>query len=313
MTENIPSLFYKGRQEYIPIIQPDIVRIFDGCYQHIDELLFDLKLVEQKDNTIFGGKIKKIELMRTVMCYIFVGILSLLSLSGYAQNFRILDTSNGLPNNTVKCIAQDKQGFMWFGTFDGLCRFDGVNFTVFRHDTNKSFFVARNHITCILPVDNGIWVGTEYGLFFFSFDNHKFYNCSVDDSSNGKQDILGYIQNIFVMNSSIYVLSNELMVLTENYHFNKCVFKPQSLWMQATSYKDRYIIAQNFNGIFYSILPTEILSVTSVKKFPYAADVISYDEDNDFIYIGYGLGKSTQVLRIKNDRFELQPFEALPM
>lgn len=54
-----PVAFYKGRQEYIPIIQPDIVRIFDGCYQHIDELLFDLKLVEQKDNTIFGGKIKK--------------------------------------------------------------------------------------------------------------------------------------------------------------------------------------------------------------------------------------------------------------
>lgn len=248
--------------------------------------------------------------MRTVMRYIFVGILSLLSLSGYAQNFRILDTSNGLPNNTVKCIAQDKQGFMWFGTFDGLCRFDGVNFTVFRHDTNKSFFVARNHITCILPVDNGIWVGTEYGLFFFSFDNHKFYNCSVDDSSNGKQDILGYIQNIFVMNSSIYVLSNELMVLTENYHFNKCVFKPQSLWMQATSYKDRYIIAQNFNGIFL-LNPANGNIVSNIsQKIPYAADVISYDEDNDFIYIGYGLGKSTQVLRIKNDRFELQPFEA---
>ena len=105
--------------------------------------------------------------MRTVMCYIFVGILSLLSLSGYAQNFRILDTSNGLPNNTVKCIAQDKQGFMWFGTFDGLCRFDGVNFTVFRHDTNKSFFVARNHITCIL-----LWImvfGLELNMVYSSF------------------------------------------------------------------------------------------------------------------------------------------------
>ena len=51
--------------------------------------------------------------------------------------FRTLDIRNGLSQNTVNAILQDKQGFMWFGTKDGLNRFDGLNFRIFKKENSN--------------------------------------------------------------------------------------------------------------------------------------------------------------------------------
>ena len=66
-----------------------------------------------------------------------------------AQNikFEHLTTENGLSHAQVGSIIQDKQGFMWFGTFDGLNKFDGYNFTVYRHNSKDSTSIINNMIT----------------------------------------------------------------------------------------------------------------------------------------------------------------------
>jgi two-component system, sensor histidine kinase ChiS len=74
-------------------------------------------------------------------------------------------TDDGLPHNTIRAIAQDNTGFMWFGTEDGLVRFDGNVFRTFRHDRTNPQTVSNNTITS-LYVGNGniLWVGTLDGL-----------------------------------------------------------------------------------------------------------------------------------------------------
>lgn len=75
--------------------------------------------------------------------------------------FQHYDIKNGLSQNTVHCILQDKQGFMWFATKDGLNRFDGQNFrrvNVSDEDDNCSF------ISSIFEDSKGlIWVGAHHG------------------------------------------------------------------------------------------------------------------------------------------------------
>lgn len=76
-----------------------------------------------------------------------------------------LDTEHGLSNNTVRCIWKDHNGFMWFGTRDGLNRYDGNEFTVFRHQFKDSNSLICNFILSLCE-DNAhkLWVGTRQGL-----------------------------------------------------------------------------------------------------------------------------------------------------
>ena len=69
--------------------------------------------------------------------------------------------SQGLSQSTVNTIVQDRRGFMWFGTQDGLNRFDGYGFTVFRHDPADSNTIQDNYIWSMAEDGEGnLWIGT---------------------------------------------------------------------------------------------------------------------------------------------------------
>jgi PAS domain S-box-containing protein len=87
-------------------------------------------------------------------------------LPGRAQdlNFEHLTDADGLSQNAVFCILQDRQGFMWFGTQDGLNRYDGYSFTVFRHDPQDINSISDNYITALYEDRGGkLWIGTQSG------------------------------------------------------------------------------------------------------------------------------------------------------
>jgi len=77
------------------------------------------------------------------------------------MRFKRLSIEEGLSQSTVEAIAQDQQGFMWFGTEDGLNRFDGYHFTKFKHDPDIPGSISGNNIWC-LHVDHAgfLWIGT---------------------------------------------------------------------------------------------------------------------------------------------------------
>jgi signal transduction histidine kinase/ligand-binding sensor domain-containing protein/DNA-binding response OmpR family regulator len=86
---------------------------------------------------------------------------------GQAQDrptFRHLTITDGLSQNAVAAIVQDGRGFMWFGTKDGLNRYDGYNFLIFRHDPLDSTSISDSDITALFEDrDGSLWVGTRNG------------------------------------------------------------------------------------------------------------------------------------------------------
>lgn len=106
--------------------------------------------------------------------YLFFLILSFSSLLGYSQenfNFRFksFEVTDGLSENAVYSILQDQDGFMWFGTKDGLNRFDGSSFRVYQHQFNKKGSIGNNFIRCLAQMDkNHLYIGTDAGLYLMN-------------------------------------------------------------------------------------------------------------------------------------------------
>ncbi len=83
----------------------------------------------------------------------------------YEQGIRFerLLVENGLPNATVLSVLQDRGGFMWFATADGLARYDGTDFTVFRYAENANSLSNNNTFCLVESADGLLWIGTDPG------------------------------------------------------------------------------------------------------------------------------------------------------
>ncbi|WP_281233277.1 hybrid sensor histidine kinase/response regulator transcription factor [Flavobacterium gelatinilyticum] len=104
-------------------------------------------------------------------------LIILLSISALGQNYPIkhLDISSGLSNNSAASIYQDQNGYMWFGTFDGLNRYDGNDFKIYRHIHTDPNSIQGNAISCIEgDFENNLWIGTTAGPVVFNAERSSF-------------------------------------------------------------------------------------------------------------------------------------------
>ncbi len=90
-------------------------------------------------------------------------------LSLYAQNldiiFEHISTEQGLSEGSIYAIFQDDKGFLWFGTKDGLNKYDGYNFVYYKSNPSDSTSLSDNQVYSILQDSHGeLWIGTFRGL-----------------------------------------------------------------------------------------------------------------------------------------------------
>ena len=99
-----------------------------------------------------------------------------------ALRFERLSLEDGLSQSVGLAIAQDNLGFMWFGTTDGLNRFDGYEFKHFRYDSKDVGSVSNNWISVIYQDSKGtLWIGTKGGgLNRFDRKNQRFEQFGFD-------------------------------------------------------------------------------------------------------------------------------------
>ncbi|NNJ52404.1 MAG: response regulator, partial [Ignavibacteriaceae bacterium] len=79
--------------------------------------------------------------------------------------FEPLTVADGLPENSVRCILQDHLGYMWFGTQNGLVKYDGYSMKVYQPDPDNSLSISYRQIHTIYEDNSGnLWIGTQHGL-----------------------------------------------------------------------------------------------------------------------------------------------------
>ncbi|HZK07516.1 MAG TPA: two-component regulator propeller domain-containing protein [Bacteroidales bacterium] len=130
--------------------------------------------------------------MRNTPYYIVLSIVVILHVAGYAQKspayvFDVITSENtfqqkGLSANSVNSIIQDSYGYFWFGTWDGLNKFDGYNFTIY----TRAEGLSNETVHAVIEADDGnIWVGTDDGLNCLERATGKIitYLCCDEDST----------------------------------------------------------------------------------------------------------------------------------
>lgn len=235
---------------------------------------------------------------------LYVVICFLVHITFYGQQIgnhyylKNLNIQNGLSQNTVNTILQDKKGFMWFGTKDGLNRYDGQSFRIFKHDFNNKYSIGNNFITTLYEADNGdIWVGTDAGIYIYKPEEEAFYTFNQSSTKGTKieraismiaGDKNGCIwatvesQGLFCYNQKDHSLQNYILSDLEEISSNiKCftVDSSGTMWMGFFG-----------NGLYYSTdsLKTITPFVSSDGEKTYKGDVVSKIVQGSYncLYIG---------------------------
>ncbi|MFY9154364.1 MAG: two-component regulator propeller domain-containing protein [Prolixibacteraceae bacterium] len=109
---------------------------------------------------------------------LFFGITGPAKCAVTASNlrFQYLTTDEGLAQNTVDCIFKDNQGFMWFGTWNGLCRYDGYNFKTYQKNSQPDGLPDNFIRTVTQDLYGDLWIGTANGLIVFNTEKEKFFS-----------------------------------------------------------------------------------------------------------------------------------------
>ena len=106
------------------------------------------------------------------------------TVQGQISNSRIkfeqLSVRDGLPDNTISCILQDQKGFMWFGTYKGVARFDGYDFEIFQYDESNPNSLQGNLVSAMEQDHLGrIWIGSSSnGLSIYTPETGMFSRLS---------------------------------------------------------------------------------------------------------------------------------------
>ncbi len=103
----------------------------------------------------------------------------------------------GLSNKFIRCILKDSKGFMWFGTYNGLNKFDGTSFTTYEHNPDDSTSICHNVINGIFEdKDQNLWIATAEGLNLYNRDYDNFTD--IDNQSSN----INHLNNTYL--TSLY-------------------------------------------------------------------------------------------------------------
>lgn len=124
----------------------------------------------------------------TIAAGIITGFFILPASAQFKLEEPVRTKEHGVLSNNVRNVRKSKDGFMWMGTSEGLCRFDGQQVKTYKQGPDLSKSPFDNLVMSVLPVDNEIWMGTAQGISVMSRHNETFRHYQLTDK--GKDDTI---------------------------------------------------------------------------------------------------------------------------
>ncbi len=210
-------------------------------------------------------------------------------------SFKHYNINNGLSQNTVHCILQDKTGFMWFGTKDGLNRFDGTSFKVFKFSLEGE--LRNNVFHHILEDEKGnIWVATEGGIYIYDprLEEFKRFNPATRNNVSLEGWISDFVQDL---DGDIWISIEEKGVFHYDIDIEQLTFYPVST---APTGMRRISLCIGFNNDIW-VFPYDLPPIRIDKNTGQTQELQLSDDP----YFFYDLGEVRNVIADKNNQLIL--------
>ena len=213
-------------------------------------------------------------------------LLLFFSLLCYGQSSKLFTTDNELSSSLINQIYQDRNGFIWVATEDGLNRYDGAKFTIYKHDPNNEHSLAHSFVRTVFEDSKGhLLIGTYIGIQMYNPDTDDFTPLArrEDNGEIFESNIVSIIErkngDIWISGNvlcKLYIKDNQLIVQQINASIASPGYmiedKKQNIWM-----------SKGEEGL-YRLDPDNQLSLYLSKDNGYINSICEDSQGN--IYVG---------------------------
>ena len=214
-------------------------------------------------------------------------------------NFQHITTVDGLSHNEVRKIVKDSKGFLWFGTQNGLNRFDGYRFKIYKHTPNDSTTIIGDKVFSMVSSEDKMWVGTITGLSVVNTTTLKVIPTNSLRNTIGHKEIL----QLFYDGIDKVWLSTDatnFIIDTKTFECNP-ILEGYRIACMAKGYETTYWIGTDKGLLLYDNEKSSIVKVYEIGSFSgYGLDKIY---TNSYGEIWLTLGSSILRYDSKRDRF----------
>lgn len=183
---------------------------------------------------------------------LLLGLFLAISVSAKINSqFIHYEMNDGLSRNMVAAITQDQMGFMWFGTRNGLNRFDGHNFKIYYRSEGG---LEGNDISSLLTTEDGsLWIGGGTGLYKYDFSNESFKRIVIKASDG--VEIRSNVNQICALGNDLVIVSDRQGLFFYDTAEDKLTHNPFENHLTITAVtcdtKQRIWLSFYNNGLFY--------------------------------------------------------------
>lgn len=250
---------------------------------------------------------------------LFLLLAHVLAFTAAAQDFQLkhFDINNGLSNNSVVSILQDREGFLWFGTYDGLNRFDGYNFKVYRNTIGDSTSLVSNTVYSIAEDGyNYLWSGGARGACRLNRTTDTFERVFYipHGGTSKKQPVSNEVHQVKSVKGGLVMATKDLGLLY--YKANEDVAKQVPLLLNKTKVYDydavaaEYVPGHNMCWVSvrnYGVCRLDLATMALTLYYPFEQRVYCMLHDSQKLWLGTGSG--VYVLDVKTRRLSENKME----
>lgn len=226
-------------------------------------------------------------------------ILVLLSCCVFAieiERFELLNTGDGLSQNSVQSIFCDSRGYMWFGTMDGLNQYDGYEFKIYKANDSDPYTLTNNRIISIWEDQHGfIWVETHDGHYhYLDLETERFY--SFPEASDPEIPQNTRVSCFLETENEIWLGTDHAGIYRLSFdHMHDPVYRPQRVKAGVlnglTHNAIHFIVADKGNGVWagtekgLNYIKSDS-SEPSIKRFSEELSFVCGTSDGKTLYAG---------------------------